>query len=465
MILLAAAAVPLIGVVGLAADTARAYTMRSRLIDALDQAALAAGRARDGEADRDMRAFFNANFQAASSDITLVGPTLTVSSDRKEITLTANAVMPTTFLSVLGIDTMEVAGSTTVRRSTRGMELALVMDNTNSMKGNGGMAAMKPAAIDLLDILFGNEQTIEHFWVSIVPFTVTANVGSANQDWVVTDDGLDYGPSRWKGCVEARHKNGRDRTDDPPSVEKFVRFFYPRNKWDNRYWMDSNGNTKDGAGKDITDPPVNEGYNEGTGSAKGPNLVCPRPITPLVKEKSRLVTEINALSWWPARGGTMINQGIVWGWNTLSPRWRGLWRGADLPDALPLDYGTRGMDKVMVILTDGKNDWANQGGGAGGQAGDYTAYGRKSDKRLAANVDDAIGAVNTRTAALCANVKQAGIIVYTILFAYPNDQTIQTLMRNCASSPANFFNSPTAADLRRAFRTIGTQLSDLRIAR
>lgn len=297
-----------------------------------------------------------------------------------------------------------------------------------------------------------------------MPFTVTANVGSANQDWVVTDDGLDYGPSRWKGCVEARHKNGRDRTDDPPSVEKFVRFFYPRNKWDNRYWMDSTATRRMAPARTSRTRPSTKATTREPAARKAP-ISSARGRSPLVKEKSRLVTEINALSWWPARGGTMINQGIVWGWNTLSPRWRGLWRGADLPDALPLDYGTRGMDKVMVILTDGKNDWANQGGGAGGQAGDYTAYGRKSDKRLAANVDDAIGAVNTRTAALCANVKQAGIIVYTILFAYPNDQTIQTLMRNCASSPANFFNSPTAADLRRAFRTIGTQLSDLRIAR
>jgi Flp pilus assembly protein TadG len=49
---------------------------------------------------------------------------------------------------------------------------------------------------------------------------------------------------------------------------------------------------------------------------------------------------------------TIINQGLVWAWRTLSPRWRGLWSGA--PGDLPADYGNE-TSKAIVLLTDGLN--------------------------------------------------------------------------------------------------------------
>ena len=44
------------------------------------------------------------------------------------------------------------------------------------------------------------------------------------------------------------------------------------------------------------------------------------------------------------RGGTTGNLGLVWGWRTISPNWRGPWGDADLP----LDYKHRLMEKVVV---------------------------------------------------------------------------------------------------------------------
>src|SRR5690606_15342565 len=73
-----------------------------------------------------------------------------------------------------------------------------------------------------------------------------------------------------------------------------------------------------------------------------------------------------------ARGGTTGNFGLSWGWRTISPRWRGLWD--DSPSELPLDYDTPLMDKVVVILTDGKNQFHDNS--SKGPKSDYTAYGR-----------------------------------------------------------------------------------------
>ena len=76
---------------------------------------------------------------------------------------------------------------------------------------------------------------------------------------------------------------------------------------------------------------------------KGPNLGCGTPITPLTESRGTVEAGINAMRPW-RRGGTTGNLGLVWGWRTISPTWRGLWGDADLP----LDYGTDFMDKVVV---------------------------------------------------------------------------------------------------------------------
>ena len=62
---------------------------------------------------------------------------------------------------------------------------------------------------------------------------------------------------------------------------------------------------------------------------------------------------LNAMQWWNY-GGTQGNLGMVWGWRTLSPRWRGLWGGLT-PNNRPLDYHQPGAQKIVVMLTDGDN--------------------------------------------------------------------------------------------------------------
>jgi hypothetical protein len=109
--------------------------------------------------------------------------------------------------------------------------------------------------------------------------------------------------------------------------------------------------------------------NEG----RGPNLGCGPVITPLTKSRATLEAGIANMGPWH-RGGTTGNLGLSWGWRTISPNWRGLW-GGETPNDMPLDYGTPFMDKVVVILTDGQNQFYDHDGGAL-PASDFTAYGR-----------------------------------------------------------------------------------------
>jgi hypothetical protein len=71
--------------------------------------------------------------------------------------------------------------------------------------------------------------------------------------------------------------------------------------------------------------------------------------------------------------------------------------------------------------------------------------------------------LDKREAATCAALKIQGVVIYSIIFGTA-DAAAQTLFRNCASSPANYFLSPDNATLSDAFHQIGTQLSKLRVA-
>jgi hypothetical protein len=62
-------------------------------------------------------------------------------------------------------------------------------------------------------------------------------------------------------------------------------------------------------------------------------------------------------------------------------------------------------------------------------------------------------------------MKARGIIIYTITFGSTPNAATQSLYRNCASDPANYFHAPTNAALGPAFRQIGERLSNLRVVR
>ena len=58
-----------------------------------------------------------------------------------------------------------------------------------------------------------------------------------------------------------------------------------------------------------------------------------------------------------------------------------------------------------------------------------------------------------------------GIIIYTITFGgTPGAVNPDSVSRTCATRPEFYFHSPDNATLRTVFRTIGMQLSNLRIA-
>jgi Flp pilus assembly protein TadG len=467
-VFLAVALVPMAGAVGLAIDSSLGYMLRTRLSKSLDAAGLASGRvALDDNAEDVARDFFYANFGATTGGVEVTDVGFELDETMHFVTLTAEATMPTYFMRVFGQEEMRVRARTVIERETTGMELALVMDNTGSMWDSDTKTdiagtpfeAMRDAALDLIDIIYDENEELDNVWVSLVPFVATVNVGTGRTGWLDPTDQIFKGSSpftaeAWKGCVMAR-AYPYDGDDTPPATQPFFSYAYPKTSTDNAY------------------PPVNSSYKATNAAAKGPNLACGSAITPLTKSRTAIEAGINEMKPW-RRGGTAGNIGLAWGWRTISPRWRGLWGEADLP----LDYGTDYMDKVVVLLTDGNNEFYNlpftkdkkgnvTSPGDETTPSDYTAYGRVNAPGPVGLAKSAIAGgrevLDARMLETCAAMKAQKIRIYTIIFGDRPTPETKELYEACATSTAMYHYAPSNADLAKAFRKIGGQLANLMI--
>lgn len=161
-VIVGAAIIPLIGALGLATDTARGYMVKARLSQALDAAALAGGKALFSDPavrDAEVEMFFAANFPPGYMGATVSGPTISVdpSTNRAWIELAAEATIATTFMRVLGFETLTVAATSAVTRDLDQLDLVLSIDTSGSMNSpSTKIEGAKQAATDLVNILFGD---------------------------------------------------------------------------------------------------------------------------------------------------------------------------------------------------------------------------------------------------------------------------------------------------------------------
>ena len=239
--------VPLIGIVGLAVDTARAYSVKQRLQESIDSAALVAGRNfNDPHRDQMIADYFHANWRAGfmGSDTPVL--TFSTNTTTREVTVVARVNMPTLFMRMFSISSVTVGTLTSSVSGMTYLEVALALDNTSSMRTMIGpvrrIDAMKTAATNFIDTLYAGDETVDNMWVSIVPFTSMVNVGQQHSSFLAagsTNNILwDYpknstAQNQWRGCLFERSfynegtYAGRDMTDDNPSVEPFWPYHVP----------------------------------------------------------------------------------------------------------------------------------------------------------------------------------------------------------------------------------------------
>lgn len=162
------------------------------------------------------------------------------------------------------------------------------------------------------------------------------------------------------------------------------------------------------------------------------DIKCNTPLQPLTANVGELRSIISDME---VDDETYIPGGLSMGWAVLSNR-------------IPFTQGNASPSRVtraLVLMTDGFNT-------------------------VSKNQDDELHQGNDRDAAdnltnqLCTNIKADGVMVLTVAFEV-TDSGIQTMLRNCASSPVHAFQAEDAEALEQVFMQIGAILTDLRLTR
>lgn len=418
----------LVGAVGLSVDMSMAYLVKTRLSHALDAAALAAAAAGKTGADLNdvVERFFNANYPA---DKIGMAYDLQVTEADGQIYVSARADYDTYFMDVLGVGEITVDSDATVVREVRGLEVALVLDVTGSMSTNDNIGAMKTASHNFLDILYASASDQDAVKVALVPYSTSVNVGpygigehpdgSYYGESFMSNPSLEWNQessSNWWGCVLAReYPEDTEDSDGTWEWDDFdARYYESTCSYRNRYT---------GERVYYTCNPYARNYR------------CNKSmIVPLTSDRDLLDDTIDT---YYASGYTLGNYGMVWAYRMLSPE-EPFVEGASYDDPL--------WQKAVIMMTDGNNTMTT-----------YTAYG--SNKEHSVSPTD----LNERFEETCTNMKDDGIIVYTVTFTSGINDTTKGYYERCASDSSKYHDAPEQSDLIDVFEQISRELSNIHL--
>jgi len=469
----ALALLPSLAAVGSAVDLTRAMVVKMRLSEALDAAGLAVG-GTVGLSESEMTAkaqkFFYANYP--DDELGTVTSLQVSAAGTHLVNVSGSARIDTAFMGLFGIYYLDVSVDVEVTRESKGLEIALVLDNTGSMAESGKMPALKSATNELIGILFGDQNTPSHLKMALVPFSQTVRVDTTtflNNGWMDSTGSspsakLNFSNNRyafqvwttmsnksWGGCMEAR-PNGYEETDDAPSAAtpatRFVPYFEPDGPDSSAY---SGYTTYVSDGTTGNQDTRLMRYQKYSGQNKtDPNKDCNlQKILPLTNNKLTIQQYVNGMV---TTGNTHISLGASWGWRVLSPT---------APYTEGVDYADPEWTKAMVFMTDGVNTIPTN---STWHKSSYTAFNFLIRNQLGTTSGNAAELeLDERTELVCNRIKESGIRVYTILLM-ENSSRSQNLMRNCATDPSLYFDSPTAGELTPVFQAIAQDLSNLRLS-
>lgn len=387
--------VPLLATIAIAIDYSRAQHEKNVHQLAADAAALAAaGKASISNLTRAelialAKAQFAANYKELGGTGTAPNPNVTI--ENGIVTVTFSRSLKTAVMGYFGYDTLAL--NTTSRASIKKplkLEVALVLDYSSSMNSSGKYEAMREAAIELIEDLTGEFSDPGHKF-ALVPFAghVYASLPS---DFVL---GQPAGGT-WTNCSKDREwpYNTEDST---PVISQ------SETKW-------------------VSSAPEDNG---GSGSAPCHNYPSRSlMVTPLTADESQIITQLEAMT---PYSGTHIALGLEMGWHVISP---------NLPFDEGVAYGTEDVQKVIVLLTDGRQTASGKGPGG----------------------SNSVAAAEDNLEIICDSVKADGVKVVTIGFDL-STQAAKDPLIYCASTPQDFYDADDNDALANSFAAITQSLA------
>ena len=458
--------------IGAAIDYSNMTRTRTALQAQVDAAVLAAARIEikpgnngfgnavgNSKNDREIR--LNAAHQVIEAngfDLSGIDPVLTLNTDTVE--LRAELDYKPFFAGILGVNTVRLTAE--AESGLAGKELiniALVLDNTDSMGVNGKLDALKSGAIELVEAI---EESGSGSKIGIVPFSRYVRVpdSAASESWLEvpaeydtprTSDEANYSGGTCHDVTKTRNRDGVEETYTSQectgqTVTYQTEFSTVESRWEGCVGTRMTPfSEQDGSYVHKIPGLLNTVPKEVSGLTRDHRSYCPREIQALTDDYAALKNDINGLF---ATDNTYIPSGLIWGQRVLSP---------GLPfDNVQTDGAAR---QVIVLMTDGKN--TTEIDESAGAAAKYDA----PPYINSVGSSDIADAANKATARLCASIKDADIEIYTIAFQVADPAT-QLLLKNCASSIDHAVIATSNAQLVAEFKTIANRLeADIRLIR
>ncbi|MGE0424563.1 MAG: pilus assembly protein TadG-related protein [Reyranellaceae bacterium] len=295
--------------------------------------------------------------------------------------------------------TARAVGYTPYVRS-RNLEVAVVVDVSNSMAGNTEvqgttkMEAQQAAAKSLLDIVVSSSQSPFTSRASLVPFSDSVNVSSTYFQ-TVTNKSLS---GSWSGVVE-RTGNYKFKDEPPSSTYGYFGAFKTK--------------------KNTSPYTPYLSYFQNLNSQTPANASRMRPLS---SDKATLQAAVDGMT---TAGSTAGHLGIAWAWYTLSPKWSSIFTGT----AAPAAYNSATTYKAIVIMSDF----------------DMNSY-----------FESANGSANTQFDSLCTQIKAAGVKIFTIGYGVSGSSN-NTRRINCASNDTDTtytYTTSSVDEMLAAFQSI-----------
>lgn len=368
-----------------------------------------------------------ASVYLAQSEFSDAKPVWDVNENGLSLTLRTNERM--TFMSLFGDNEKPISTIARVPVSRRkNITVALVLDTTLSMRGSK-LDSLKSAANELIEII--TEDGANDTYMSVVPFTETVKLPLSYETAIwfnkpgerpATFKEIDFDLS--ENCrIETTGETQRNVCD--VTVLKNVTADIP--------WSGCT-NSRDFGFHKI--PEYKTERIHGYTTIKNYCRNRQNAMAPMTKDVTLIKDTVNAMV---AKVNTYIPSGLIWGWRTLQ-------------EAEPLtgvQDAPAGSQKIMVLMTDGANEVSL--GGTDAYSDGIYHNGNDTD------------AADALTAELCEDIKNDDILVFTIALEVSDSDTI-SLIKNCATSPAHFYDLSDETALSNAFNNIGVEVDDIRLS-
>ena len=394
----ALAMIPMLIAAGVAIDYLRAKRVETDLLSALDAAVLAVARA-EGRPNAERIAeglkYFNINFQSSELQARIV-PDIKIGPQK--IRASAKGFMPTSFMRITAINTMAVVAESQALRPTAGRaEVVLVLDYSGSMNDGNKYGRMATVAQDFITQLSSDLSSLASLKFAVVPFSDMVAVNLPASEW-------GNGNTGW-GCTQDRKRpytsSSDGATGDPDS-----KWYDPHDIYGGSFTAAACTNFR----------------------AKGLDTIS------LTNNYSMVKTRIAAMRPFT---NTHVALGAEMGFHLLSH---------DSPYPEAEDFGTPGVHKFIIILSDGMQ--TTPGYGLGGATDDP------------APADQIMPNADVNLQAVCSAMKDPakGVSVFTIGYdldpAVAQEAHALTNLQNCAA-PGKFFDAAAVGtDLKVTFNEI-----------